>query len=684
MNDSNDFPANLREARERKKYLKGHKESIVDLLQETLKRKPDIKDPIEVFSGVGEISLVYLLTAGLDGNFKDYVAKFELQDDNRYRAEKGALNRLAELAVPRSVLKAFAYKDADPSSGNPALIIFEAAHSFSRSGRIVEFQQLLQDQLESNLDNCLYALTLLNKELLDLHNSHPGSFETKMKNGKAMTWKHFFSFKLDELYDSANFAYAPIQWKKDPSASIIIHKTRLPNPIAALEDRLNALTGKLRLSLIHGDLNSTNVLFTLDRFRAPDLPILIDVSHAATYKPTAVDYARLEVDLWGQVFPEIAGQNWQTLLGQMRSLLEDGEAQLTPGWTERGAVSFFSLIRCWRKFAYTALSEHKVYVPDDYLHCLYFGHMKKLSYGPDGPELRLLSEPMQQTHLGIHLFGASIAVNTLNRIQKGAYTATAEQQLSNFLEEKQQLSRIAVSPSDRNDNLTTSEPRELVIVELDDRAYLAFPQETESQIAVLRFNHLNYPTDSGLRFSGERFRQYRNRVMELRQMKNLTIHERAELTINAKHIDAMQFHLTMLAEGFKFILFHKLSYRLYENSVAAEAIRNFVIIMSPSSMPAGFCQYKLFHDKLEPRLNSAFVVANGLSEAVGSRQITEDILQGWGCKLGKIGDFASLERATHGLPAVLLAIESMRRTDSQKLSDVGLDDLLDLAQWSVW
>lgn len=683
-----DCATNLRDARERKKYLANHKTYITEALAELhSETEGELMDPIGVFTGVGGISIIYLFSFGSGGIFKDYVAKFELEKTERYFDEIRADARLRKLAVPRSVLKLVHKEAPDESTKRPGLILYEAAQNFSSAGRVAEAQQLLQDQLGSNNANCPKALELLAKELQALHKSYPPQFSERDSHGKPLVWNDFFpglAAKKRALTYSAEFSYAPIEWESDGGASIIFGQTRLPNPLAALDARLRRLTGRLRLSLVHGDLNATNVLLTLDSFRAPEDLIFIDMVHSATHRPSAIDYARFEVDLWGQLLPKATDSDWQETLCRMRLALEDPQADKSRSWTAL-EYEFLRLIAAWRKSASVALSDLGIHVPDDYLHCLYFCHMKKLSYGPQGPELNGLAEPVRKAKLGIHLMGASMAEHTLRRIERGAFTKEEGQPFLNRPVGGSTSSPMMPSAVATNDpTQVLASPVDSPVIELTDQAFVAFPEQLEHQVEILRANRAGRFANAGWQLSSVRYRQFKRRALELQDLKDLTLEERSELARDVRTISLMEAHHRRLAEGIEILLFdNDLDWECTYLSVisdAAEAIRNFVAIMSPGSIPntATLKLHWLSPDK-EQLHTYRFLVAEGVAEETKVINVTEEFLRGLGCSPGSVFSFDYRAKVTHAVPAILHAILTQMR-ESPRPPWV---ELIDMERWYV-
>lgn len=265
--------------------------------------------------GESRVRFVYLRkNAGTDNELSlDVIAKF----DERERAQKEwkAIRQLRRLNIgPRMVLP------INRATSGPA--IYRSVVGMTPREQCLPLHKYLLENLASNVDGCVDALLKALNGLSQIHAQQPGKHEATL-DGKRDAWKDLFPElhgKKDDLQTKAQRVWPEVRWNNDsispPVCEEFLKKWELrqcTNPVAALDNYMSKPPGKVYRSRIHGDLHANNIIVVPcgdttgapPNERYPEEVFLIDFAESRRGCPTAMDFARLEVEICLYVLPNI-------------------------------------------------------------------------------------------------------------------------------------------------------------------------------------------------------------------------------------------------------------------------------------------------------------------------------------------------------------------------------------------
>ncbi|MFC4314122.1 hypothetical protein ACFPN2_33925 [Steroidobacter flavus] len=317
------------------------------------------------------------------------VVKFEKRPERADREWEAVVELRADADLPNNVLL--------PIDGNePAdqCIIFPAAQGESEFQTVTTLQDLLIHQLGSNPQNCSNALDLVLHSLKTaFHRRQPGMRASAVGSGPR-TWSAWFSGVLTA--DSLAKIVATVATSSAAKQALQIVRAHRPAGTDASDTLMTLLSSPetivkqghslafdLHFSRVHGDMNMTNALLSLAPDQTPAADFIIDVPHSRPEQPTALDFARLEVDFFLTVLPALIADRDELLQfsARLRDYL-DGRV-VTPGpdsvlW--RNCVTFMTRLRRSAERVLNDLgpADRFKYAMRDLGTCLFFYYLKAL------------------------------------------------------------------------------------------------------------------------------------------------------------------------------------------------------------------------------------------------------------------------------------------------------------------
>ena len=167
--------------------------------------------------------------------------------------------------------------------------------------------------------------------------------------------------------------------------------------------------------------------------------MIIDLACCEADRPTALDFARLEVGLWQEVFAEIREPE-DALLStfiHLRDCLDGRARPLVETDLPRHAPGFLQIACTIRMHAADMLrASLPNYLLEDYFTALYFQHMYSLSY-----------ENVDATAARLALSGAALSLQFLRDLDAGRYAENAREPLQSPIFEYEELSAAASNPA---------------------------------------------------------------------------------------------------------------------------------------------------------------------------------------------------------------------------------------------
>lgn len=367
-----------------------------------LPKRKAVPNPYRISTGVAGKSKLYFFAIPSGEGVANLVVKFD--EPIRASQEWKAIRELRRTNVPPLAML--------PLEGNredDGLVIYRDAGAVGFGTETVELRTLLERQIHGSPDNCVAALRSLWNTLDIFYRADPGSARLAA-NGEVLSWRSVFPglgehrSVIESVLD-AHHAQVPLQG--------------LPDPPGALDHRLNKLTGKLWLSRIHGDLNLQNVLIGLDGTKTPVGSMVIDLANTGTNRPTALDFARLETEVWHECFAAHVG-NESDLLGTfklVRDCLDGRHRPLGRGTCSEVGLRYLQVVCAIRSHAAEMLrAGEKEYLLEDYQTALYLQHLLALHY-------KSVNESQSKTRLSI--LGAALSLKFLDDLDKGNYSRGA-------------------------------------------------------------------------------------------------------------------------------------------------------------------------------------------------------------------------------------------------------------------
>jgi hypothetical protein len=233
-----------------------------------LQRGQRLPRPRAVLSGIAGLSRVYLLhLEGADGHGQVVLVKFDRPD--RVKAEWKQIQVVRTQAdAPRELvtpLPANVEKDG--------VIVFGAFQGQSLSGKVLQLDQFLRDQILSNFVHVSHALSFLDAFLKQLYLGGREHYDAKRwKDYNQDLVSHLPAIKelvSRELIRDLHAAHWQVRLRS--------RSVKFPNPFARLTERLDEPTGRLLKARTHGDLQSTNLLLAMGAFGRPESLAVIDL-----------------------------------------------------------------------------------------------------------------------------------------------------------------------------------------------------------------------------------------------------------------------------------------------------------------------------------------------------------------------------------------------------------------------
>ncbi len=292
------------------------------------------------------------------------------------------------------------------------ILISPAAEDLANCPSMKSLMSCLCDELEANPKKTTTCIDALQKTIAVINNLH--------KKLPIVRDKDYWYAKFTEK----------IQKKLDRKLSI---KSGSIDQIMDQFDRYAAMPDGTRRTAIHGDTNLTNEQVAIGKENEPADVFLIDFANVQFNMPSAIDYARLEAEIWREVFYKVTKEkienSWQFLRAAVEYLdgrrafeeigkvnEESNDEQIAENLeTLRPYIDIVATIRA--EVASILREGRKNYLLEDYLRALYLQHLKALTFGP------VLKNPVK---IEIAYMGASVAIETLDALTNGRYSSTEE------------------------------------------------------------------------------------------------------------------------------------------------------------------------------------------------------------------------------------------------------------------
>jgi hypothetical protein len=667
---TSEYPETLKAAAEQREYMKGHKERILEALTAVIgKEISDIGPPSGVFTGVGEISIVYLFTYGQADELRRYIAKFELHENDRFDKENEAAEAVRrDYPLPQILLPIYS-KEYDEVNGEPAIILYNAAHDFVHTREIADLGQYLSKQLSTNVDNCLNAISYVQDVLTNLHSNYPGRRIEVDAASQPIKWSGSFSFSesaSEGLEIAAAFAMPGVDWESAPADVTELVGRWLPNPIHPVDVILSKSTGVVKLSMIHGDLNASNVLVTIGNRQEPRETYFIDISHAAKSEISARDFARLEVDFWGNIFPLFCGSNdplqTQVLISD---ILNGSEPAIEEPWPAP-ILSFLKLLIHWRQATYKNLDIGRDALPREYFFALYFSHLKKLSYGRHGAELQSFGQAEARKRLSTHVVGAALALEMINAIETGELTSERLSEIGDLGKNEGLIKSIPIlSPTGQ-----PIDPNSIPIrIELTDEGAVAEPVALSDLVVFARQFPGSGVSEERIELTSPRYAQFVYQRTALLKKENLEPRDLKAIAKLEADILEMERHHDFVYAGLQVLVFDaKIRFscaRLGNENIAANAVNNFVIELRGGAF--------IPRDRLDRRLIHPSYPGSGYH-----LYLTDNEYEEWVRGIS-VADFDLTAKAERVLPALLVGM----LRDHNQITETDLELLYDVDSWTV-
>lgn len=252
---------------------------------------------------------------------------------------------------------------------SPNFCVYECAANFSDNRTF----QTLRDYLVDNIRNaelCIAALELTLENLLSLNCSSPACHVLKDSyQGRALKLGDLSATISTDDYKYVNNAISHLTLTLDRESHVFLLKdlnTALSEK--AFRETADRLCGRTMIGPAHGDMNSTNAVIATGTFSVPKHSLMIDLSHFDSGQPVLRDYAKLEVDLWMQVLPQLLPAEITSARKSLKlhDLFETLNAiySVHPKKLSVGLESFKNLITFIRTFVLTYLPS-TINAPDD-------------------------------------------------------------------------------------------------------------------------------------------------------------------------------------------------------------------------------------------------------------------------------------------------------------------------------
>jgi hypothetical protein len=371
----------------------------------------ELPQPLSVETGVAGESRVYLLRlpAGKNDQSLGLVAKFESNPDR-------ATKEWATISELRAEYRQYQHGLLLPIDGNvqtDGVILFLLAGQDHPGMECTALLKVVQKQLTDALPNCRATLE---QTVGCLHHFHwNATWRGSAADSLPRTWRDVFNVDPLNLQKSLDALRNTGVVEDTKLGTMRIRGRTLIDPTIIANKFEDKLLGWCKRGRIHGDLNLTNILCLLDDARKCWAAYIIDFSHSKAEMPIALDYAKVEVELWQHLLYDLDAEGDLPILTlNILSYLE-GRMPLFPRETNVGVMNFLEVLCWWRTKTFEILSSGASarYMMTDYFICLFFLATRALQW-PD----------VQKTHrktLVLSLLAAQTA-QTLHDVDSGKYS----------------------------------------------------------------------------------------------------------------------------------------------------------------------------------------------------------------------------------------------------------------------
>jgi 8-oxo-dGTP pyrophosphatase MutT (NUDIX family) len=404
-------------------YRPGHSKILQKALLRLKELEPGETLPLPYKKGTGVLgkSTVYFIYIPRGNGGHNIVAKFD--DHERQQKEWHHIKELRRLDIPPSALLPI-----DSNAPKDGVIIYRAVQGFGSQSHWLELKDFIKQQWMTAPSNCIDAIHLTFNSLAPFYESEPGQAHIASRN-HVLRWEDLFPVLSNHKTKNTIQAVVAKLWPKVKWTSDLTFAPTLggkslrqiPNPVLALDQRLNQFTNRVMLSRIHGDLNLSNIIIGQSQLRTPESAYIIDLSHCESDKVTALDFARVEIALFLEIFAE-ADLSQQGLINLVLRLRDytDGRAVLL----DQDLNAFMPLVAKIRNRAIATLSpvgrERVAYSMEDFFYCLYLHGLRALAYPS-------VNKAPRKAHVA--LLVSSLSLQVLSDLERGRYSSGASQRL---------------------------------------------------------------------------------------------------------------------------------------------------------------------------------------------------------------------------------------------------------------
>jgi hypothetical protein len=390
------------------------KETLVDL--NIIKNNDPIRKPFQILSGLAGFSRIYVYYIKNEESNQTLLVKFDRPD--RMDREWDAIKKLKISGETLTEIQLPLHKN-DKRHG---ILVTPAFHTKTYAGHILQFKDLLINQLTTNPENIEKALSFLNKFLKKLYSKASLADEPVnwITSNNRLNDLSIIQKILDkwEIKCNCNNDF----WIEEKKLSSPI---RFFNPTYQLDSQLSKQRERLLRGRTHGDLQTTNLLVSMSTDHVPEELAIIDIERMDSQAPIVDDLVSLEADFWRTVYPEIARKQFKVedyLKPAIEAMviaidtLDGRKPRIMPANNDvivlcNAAGRFICKLRqmSWNLLRDRGDSEYSPYA---YMKSLQFFFLKQLTYP-------IVYEDMLKTHLS--WIGASLAIETSSELQSGRY-----------------------------------------------------------------------------------------------------------------------------------------------------------------------------------------------------------------------------------------------------------------------
>lgn len=321
--------------------------------------------PSKISRGPGGKSSVthYVLRRGANGEVFHHVVVKDLDDGAEAAREAATLSALPEAVKQVKEFLVIVENTSDTSTG---CLVFRDAAGFTQAGTCVDLEEVLTrrrwPEIFSVMDRTLALLERLHKQGSGLASGRPLT--------AAMSPGVLDPAKLDEARQRTLEALGTVHaGQLTIQLDGLLAESSRGSPLSAFEALPNPFMHEWQLpqyrtSLIHGDLNLSNVILLLQNDGVAGVPVFIDFASSAEAQPTAWDYAKLEAEVSLHVLPRLLAGGSDTnkhklrVFAEIRSIL-DGTRKIPLVWYLRRGTKwqFLRLLIRMRCVAAEALKQ---------------------------------------------------------------------------------------------------------------------------------------------------------------------------------------------------------------------------------------------------------------------------------------------------------------------------------------